>query len=273
MAVYHFSWDLGHFGFHDMDVAGDLGWRIFARLIAGTFLFLVGASLVLAHGEGVRWRAFWRRVADRSCRGCRGLRGDLVRVPPVLRPLRDTPSHRARQYFGAALPATAAGVGRRLGCAGFSCPGNGDQGRLLGRPRWSGSGCRRRRHRPPTMCPCSRISGWCWPAWPLHASCVAVRRPCSSLPAQMPVRRGGLRHGPAATVWRSISFTSRFCSVSSIRRRWRFRNRAGLPPSMQRRSSPVAGPNAIRTVVAQSCAARSAHVRPARSARGTCGRP
>ena len=63
MAVYHFSWDLGHFGFHDMDVAGDLGWRIFARLIAGTFLFLVGASLVLAHGEGMRWRAFWRRVA------------------------------------------------------------------------------------------------------------------------------------------------------------------------------------------------------------------
>ncbi len=63
MAVYHFSWDLGHFGFHGMDVAGDPGWRLFARLIAGSFLFLVGVSLVLAHGMAIRWRRFFRRLA------------------------------------------------------------------------------------------------------------------------------------------------------------------------------------------------------------------
>ncbi len=62
MAIYHFSWDLGYFGFHGMNVAGDLGWRIFARLIAGSFLFLVGVSLVLAHGNAIRWPAFRRRT-------------------------------------------------------------------------------------------------------------------------------------------------------------------------------------------------------------------
>ncbi len=64
MAIYHFSWDLGLFGFHGMNVASDLGWRVFARLIAGSFLFLVGFSLVLAHAKagGVRWPAFWRRL-------------------------------------------------------------------------------------------------------------------------------------------------------------------------------------------------------------------
>jgi uncharacterized membrane protein len=39
MVVYHFSWDLRFFGYISADVAGDLGWRIFARCIAASFLW------------------------------------------------------------------------------------------------------------------------------------------------------------------------------------------------------------------------------------------
>lgn len=61
MAIYHFSWDLSWFGVVDWDVSGSPGWRLFAQLIAGSFLFLVGFSLVLAHKSGIRWESFWRR--------------------------------------------------------------------------------------------------------------------------------------------------------------------------------------------------------------------
>lgn len=63
MAVYHLSWDLSWFGFVDWPVAQGDRWRIFAACIAGSFLFLSGISLELAHHRGVRWRAFTRRLA------------------------------------------------------------------------------------------------------------------------------------------------------------------------------------------------------------------
>lgn len=63
MASYHLSWDLSWFGAVDWPVGEDEGWKTYARLIAGTFLFLAGVSLTLAHGQGIRWRAFWRREA------------------------------------------------------------------------------------------------------------------------------------------------------------------------------------------------------------------
>jgi uncharacterized membrane protein len=62
MVVYHFSWDLRYFGFISTDVGGELGWRIFARLIAGTFLALVGVSLVLSMRGGFDRRRFLRRL-------------------------------------------------------------------------------------------------------------------------------------------------------------------------------------------------------------------
>lgn len=61
MAVYHFTWDLGYFGYADPGLATHGGWKLFARMIASSFLVLVGVSLVLAHGNGIRWRKFgWR---------------------------------------------------------------------------------------------------------------------------------------------------------------------------------------------------------------------
>ncbi len=62
MIVYHFSWDLRFFGFIEADVTGDPGWRIFARCIAGTFLALVGVSLVLATRHRLDRSRYLRRL-------------------------------------------------------------------------------------------------------------------------------------------------------------------------------------------------------------------
>ena len=63
MATYHFTWDLGFFGYLDPGTATHGFFRIYARSIASTFLFLAGVSLVLAHMPTIRWPSFWRRFA------------------------------------------------------------------------------------------------------------------------------------------------------------------------------------------------------------------
>ncbi|WP_342453121.1 heparan-alpha-glucosaminide N-acetyltransferase [Jiella mangrovi] len=64
MATYHFTWDLEHFSYVAEGLTAQGGWRIFARCIASSFLFLVGFSLVLAHGREIRWRKFLVRLAQ-----------------------------------------------------------------------------------------------------------------------------------------------------------------------------------------------------------------
>lgn len=63
MAIYHLTWDLEFFGYIPHGTATEGGWAIFARSIASSFLFLVGVSLYLAHGDGIRWRSFAVRLA------------------------------------------------------------------------------------------------------------------------------------------------------------------------------------------------------------------
>ncbi|RTM09267.1 MAG: DUF1624 domain-containing protein [Hyphomicrobiales bacterium] len=63
MASYHFTWDLEFFGYTDPGLTAFGWWKIYARCIASTFLFLVGVSLYLAHGRQIRWNGFWRRFA------------------------------------------------------------------------------------------------------------------------------------------------------------------------------------------------------------------
>jgi uncharacterized membrane protein len=62
MAIYHFAWDLEFFGYAEPGMTTSGGWRLFARSIASSFLFLVGFSLFLAHAKGVRWPSFLRRL-------------------------------------------------------------------------------------------------------------------------------------------------------------------------------------------------------------------
>jgi uncharacterized membrane protein len=63
MVVFHFTFDLALFGFIPPDTMVQPFWYYFARMIAGSFLFLSGVSLWLAHGRGIRWPAFWTRFA------------------------------------------------------------------------------------------------------------------------------------------------------------------------------------------------------------------
>jgi uncharacterized membrane protein len=62
MASYHFTWDLEFFGYAPAGLTEFGGWKLYARCIASTFLFLVGVSLVLAHAHGIRWNGFWKRL-------------------------------------------------------------------------------------------------------------------------------------------------------------------------------------------------------------------
>jgi uncharacterized membrane protein len=63
MAVYHLSWDLAYFGFAPLSLPYSPGMRIYSHIVACAFLGLVGVSLAIAHRDGPRWRAFFRRLA------------------------------------------------------------------------------------------------------------------------------------------------------------------------------------------------------------------
>jgi uncharacterized membrane protein len=63
MFVYHFAWDLSFFRLIATDIVAHAGWRWFAHLIAGSFLAMVGASLVLATRDGFDRAAYLRRLA------------------------------------------------------------------------------------------------------------------------------------------------------------------------------------------------------------------
>lgn len=63
MAIYHFTWDLDFFGYIEPGSSVVGGWRIFARSIATSFLFIVGFSLFLANGTGFRRGPFFKRLA------------------------------------------------------------------------------------------------------------------------------------------------------------------------------------------------------------------
>lgn len=63
MFVYHFAYDLSMFRLIETDIVAEPGWRLFARGIAGTFLIIVGFSLVLATRKGLDYAAYLKRLA------------------------------------------------------------------------------------------------------------------------------------------------------------------------------------------------------------------
>ena len=63
VVIYHFGWDLNFFGFIPASLMFSTPVTVFARALAGSFMFLAGVSLVLAHSRQTRWRKFLRRLA------------------------------------------------------------------------------------------------------------------------------------------------------------------------------------------------------------------
>lgn len=62
MVVYHFVFDLTLFGILEPGTATSGGWAAFARIVAGSFVCIAGASLYLAHQQGFRAKPFLRRL-------------------------------------------------------------------------------------------------------------------------------------------------------------------------------------------------------------------
>lgn len=61
MVAFHTVFDLQMFGHLPYETTTTPFFYWHARLVAGSFLFLAGVSLWLAHGQTLRWTAFWRR--------------------------------------------------------------------------------------------------------------------------------------------------------------------------------------------------------------------
>lgn len=63
MASYHFTWDLEFFGYIEPGTATQGLWKLYARAIASSFIFMAGVSLVLAHYPTLKPQSFLKRLA------------------------------------------------------------------------------------------------------------------------------------------------------------------------------------------------------------------
>ncbi|MEH6833070.1 MULTISPECIES: DUF1624 domain-containing protein [Falsihalocynthiibacter] len=62
MIIFHFAYDLELFGYLAQGTMAQSTWLTFARIVAGSFLFLSGVGLSLAHFPTIRWPDFLRRL-------------------------------------------------------------------------------------------------------------------------------------------------------------------------------------------------------------------
>ena len=81
MIVFHFVTDLALFGLIPPETPVTGGWAVFSRLVAGSFLFLAGVSLILAHGRGLRWGPFLRRLGVIAAAAGLVTAGTYIAVP------------------------------------------------------------------------------------------------------------------------------------------------------------------------------------------------
>ena len=64
MAVFHFCFDLSHFGLIDANFYRDPVWTGQRTAILSLFLLCAGAGQAVATAQGQTWRRFWRRWAQ-----------------------------------------------------------------------------------------------------------------------------------------------------------------------------------------------------------------
>jgi uncharacterized membrane protein len=64
MAIFHFSFDLNHFGFTRENFYGDPFWTVQRSCIVSLFLFCAGIGQAVAIEQAQSWPRFWRRWAQ-----------------------------------------------------------------------------------------------------------------------------------------------------------------------------------------------------------------
>lgn len=64
MAVFHFCFDLSHFGLIEADFYRDPAWTLQRTCILSLFLLCAGAGQAVAHQQRQSWPRFWRRWAQ-----------------------------------------------------------------------------------------------------------------------------------------------------------------------------------------------------------------
>jgi len=64
MAIFHFSFDLDHFGFIDQNFYADPFWTVQRSCIVSLFLFCAGFGQAVAALQRQPWPRFWRRWAQ-----------------------------------------------------------------------------------------------------------------------------------------------------------------------------------------------------------------
>ena len=119
MASYHFTWDLAMFGYIPPETPTEGLWRLYARAIASSFLFLAGFSLFLGASKGYKLAGLRQTVCDG--RGCSvaDLGCDILCRSGWLDLLRHSAQYRRREPDRSHISALACGrdVGRR--CSGL----------------------------------------------------------------------------------------------------------------------------------------------------------
>ena len=64
MAIFHFCFDLNHFGFTRQNFYTDPFWTVQRGCIVSLFLFCAGVGQAVALDQGQPWARFWRRWAQ-----------------------------------------------------------------------------------------------------------------------------------------------------------------------------------------------------------------
>ena len=64
MAIFHFCFDLNHFGFTQQNFRTDPIWTVQRACIVSLFLFCAGVGQAIALEQGQPWPRFWRRWAQ-----------------------------------------------------------------------------------------------------------------------------------------------------------------------------------------------------------------
>jgi len=62
MVLFHFSFDLNHFSYIDIDIKNDKFWVYFRFIIVSIFLLTVGMSLKLTHKDKIKWKSVRKRA-------------------------------------------------------------------------------------------------------------------------------------------------------------------------------------------------------------------